>query len=230
VTSKTWALVKQLRFLQLTLYMIFFMVALPFLGHEFLLRFFTSIFLLNALLVTLSASGKKIRMQWLLWCIFAAATILTVLFLYDSDLHRRILYLEFSNICNILLLLLCLGNILAFIFESRQVTVDIIFAAIVAYLLIAFVFSEGYLLLHNVSPHSFNIAAGTSPPELEFAHGTMIYYSFITITTVGLGDILPQTPVARTMTILEAMIGQFFVAILVAWLVGRFISQEKKSS
>jgi voltage-gated potassium channel len=229
MASKTWALIKQLRFLQLTLYIIFVMFALPFLGHEFILRLFTSIFLFNALLVTLSASGKKIRLQWLLWALFAAATFLTVLFLYDSDLHRRALYLKLANISTILLLLLCLGNILAFIFESRQVTLDIIFAAVVAYLLIAFVFSEGYLLLHNFSPHSFNIAAGASPAEIETLHGDMMYYSFITITTVGLGDIVPLGPVARALTVLEAMIGQFFVAILVAWLVGRFISQEKKS-
>jgi Ion channel len=229
MASKNWALVKQLRFLQLTLYIVFVMFALPFLGHEFLLRIFTSIFLFNALLVTLSASGKKIRFQWFLWVLFAAAIILDLLFLYDSDLHRRALYLEFSNICTILLLLLCLGNILAFIFESQTVTLDTIFAAVVAYLLIAFVFSEGYLLLHNFSPHSFNIAAATSPAAVEILRGDMMYYSFITITTVGLGDIVPQSPVARVLTVLEAMIGQFFVAILVAWLVGRFISQERKS-
>ncbi len=76
MASKTWALIKQLRFLQLTLYIVFVMFALPFLGHEFILRLFTSIFLFNALLVTLSASGKKIRLQWLLWALFAAATVL----------------------------------------------------------------------------------------------------------------------------------------------------------
>jgi Ion channel len=229
VTSKTWALVKQFRFLQLTVYIVFVMFALPFLGHEFLLRLFTNIFLFNALMVTLSASGKKIRLQWLLWVLFATATILTALFLYDSDLHRQALYLKFTNICTILLLLICLVNILAYIFQSHTVTLDTIFAAIVAYLLIALVFSESYLLLHNFSPHSFNIATGTSPTEVEHLHGDMMYYSFITITTLGLGDILPQTPPARGLTVLEAMIGQFFVAILVAWLVGRFISQEKKS-
>ena len=59
-------------------------------------------------------------------------------------------------------------------------------------------------------------------------HGVMLYFSLVIITTVGVGDIVPLTPVARTLTVIEAMTGQFFVAILVAWLVGRFISQSPR--
>lgn len=227
MSLKAWEIVKELRFLQLTLYIIFFLFASPFFGHELLFRLFTSIFLFNALLVTLSASGEKIKLKWVLWVLFGAATILNGLFFYDLDPGRRVIYLELTVICTILLLLLCLGNILAFIFGSSTVTLDTIFASVVAYLLIAFTFSEAYLLVYNFSPTSFNLSAATTPAGVETLHGVMIYYSFITITTVGLGDIVPLSPLARSMTALEAMIGQFFVAILVAWLVGRFILQEK---
>jgi voltage-gated potassium channel len=222
---KTWALVKELRFLQLTLYIIFFLFASPFFGHEWILRLFSSIFLLNALLVSISASGKTVHMKWLLWVLFGAAVIFTVLFLWPLVPTKRLMFLKLAIGCDVLVLLICLGAILAFIFATKQVTLDTIFAAVVAYLFIAYTFAQTYLLLYLFSPQSFNFPASVSPAAFDSFHGEIIFYSLIIITTVGIGDIVPQTPIARTLTVLEAMIGQFFVAILVAWLVGRFISQ-----
>jgi hypothetical protein len=53
----------------------------------------------------------------------------------------------------------------------------------------------------------------------------LVYYSFVTMTTVGYGDITPVSPPARTLSWLEAMMGQFYIAVLVAALVGIRISQ-----
>ncbi len=206
--------------------MIFFLFAFPSFGNEWLLRLFSSIFLLNALLVSLSASGKTIHGKWLLWFLFGASVIFTSLCLTSSDPDRRLVFLKLAIMSDITLLLLCLAAILAFIFETTRVTVDTIFAAVVAYLLIAFTFAQGYLLLHFFSPGSFNLSPAVTTASFQSFHGQMIYYSLIIITTVGIGDIIPQTQAARALTALEAMVGQFFVAILVAWLVGRFISQS----
>jgi hypothetical protein len=226
VGPKTWTLVKELRFLQLTLYFIFFLFAFPSFSNEWLLRLFSSFFLLNALLVSLSASGKTIHVKWLLWVLFGTSAVFTFLCLTASDPDRRLIFLKLAIISDIILLLICLAVILAFIFETTRVTVDTIFAAVVAYLLIAFTFAQAYLLLHFFSPGSFNLSAAVTTASFQTFHGQMIYYSLIIITTVGIGDIVPQTQPARALTAMEAMVGQFFVAILVAWLVGRFISQS----
>ncbi len=223
--TESWLLLKELRFLQLTLYSIFFLFAIPLFGHEWILRLFSSIFLLNALLVSLSASGKTVRLKWLLWILFGASVIFTSLYLSPLVPTRRPVFLKLAIGSDVFLLLICLVAILAFIFESKRVTLDTIFAAVVAYLIIAFTFAQAYLLLHYVSPQSFNLPAVVTPAAFGSFHGDMIFYSLIVITTVGIGDIVPQTPVARMLTVIEAMVGQFFVAILVAWLVGRFISQ-----
>ncbi len=225
VGQKTWALIKELRFFQLTLYIIFFLFASPFFGHEWILRLFSSIFLLNALLVSLSASGKTVHLKWLLWILFGAAVLFTFLYLSPLVPTGRLIFLKLAIGCDVLMLLICLGTILAFIFASPQVTLDTIFAAVVAYLIIAFTFAEGYMLLHYFSPQSFNLPVAVTPAAFDTYHGDMIFYSLIIITTVGIGDIAPLTPTARALTVVEAMVGQFFVAILVAWLVGRFISQ-----
>lgn len=226
MVAKTWLLLKKLRFLQLTLYIIFFLFASPFFGHYWILRLFSSIFLLNALLVSISASGKTVHMKWLLWVLFGATVIFSALFLSPLVPTKHLILLKLAIGCEVLVLLVCLGAILAFIFATTQVTLDTIFAAVVAYLFIAFSFAQGYMLLHLFSPQSFNLPASAPPAALDSYHSDMIFYSLIIITTVGIGDIVPQTPIARTMTVLEAMIGQFFVAVLVAWLVGRFISQS----
>lgn len=224
---KTWALLKELRFLQLTLYIIFFLFAFPLFGHDWLMRLFSSVFLLNALLVSLSASGRAVRVKWLLWIAFGASMIFTILFLWPLVPSERLLFLKLAILCDVLVLLICLSAILSFIFACQEVTLDTIFAAVVAYLIIAVTFAQGYLLLHYFSPQSFNLPAAATPAAFNSFHGAMLYYSLIIITTVGIGDIVPQTPVAQILSALEAMVGQFFVAILVAWLVGRFISQSK---
>jgi voltage-gated potassium channel len=226
VGAKTWLLLKKLRFLQLILYIIFFLFASPFFGHDWILRLFSSIFLLNALLVSISASVKTVHMKWLLWVLFGAVVIFIALFLSPLVPTKRLMFLQLAIGCEVLVLLVCLGAILAFIFETTQVTLDTIIAAVVAYLFIAFTFAQAYMLLHLFSPQSFNLSEPVTPAAFDNYHGEMFYYSLIVITTLGIGDIVPQTPIARTMTVLEAMIGQFFVAVLVAWLVGRFISQS----
>ena len=227
MATKKWAWLKELRFLQLTLYIIFFLFTFPLLGHDWVLRLFSNIFLLNALLVSLSASSKAARLKWLLWMLFGIIVGLTVLYLSPLEPGHRLLFLRLAVGCDMVLLLICLVAILGFIFESPQVTLDTIFAAVVAYLIIAFTFAKAYMLLHSLLPQSFNLSAQLTPTSYTIFEADMIYYSLIVITTVGIGDIAPLTPVARALTAIEAMTGQFFVAILVAWLVGRFISQSK---
>jgi hypothetical protein len=228
VVSEKWAWLRDLRFLQLTLFIIFFLFTVPLLGQEWLLRLFSNIFLLNALLVSLSADGKAVRLKWLLWPLFGIVTGLTVFYLSPlAEPANRLIFLRLAIGCDMLLLIICLYAIFSFIFQSLEVTLDTIFAAVVAYLFIAFAFAQAYMLLNSVIPQSFNLAAPVDPASYRLFQDDLIYYSLIVITTVGIGDIIPLNPAARALTVIEAMTGQFFVAIMVAWLVGRFLSQSQ---
>ena len=225
MAEKKLTLLKELRFLQLIFYIVFFLLIFPTLSHDWLLRLFSGIFLLNTLLVSISAGGKEIRWKWLYWIFFGGAILFSILYVTPIYPELHPLFFILASTFDILLLLSCLGTILSFIFESPRVTPDTIFAAVVAYLMIAFTFGLIYLLLFFLAPQSFNLTPPTTVASIGLLQGTMLYYSLVIITTLGLGDIVPLTHLARLLTVLESMTGQFFVAILVAWLVGRFISQ-----
>ena len=67
---------------------------------------------------------------------------------------------------------------------------------------------------------------GSVAPNTENYQVEMIYYSFVTLATLGYGDIVPDTSLTRSVAIVEAVIGQFYVAIVVAVLVSAFVAQR----
>jgi len=117
--------------------------------------------------------------------------------------------------------------ILRAIFTRGSISLDSIFGAICAYLLLGMAWGSLYSAIEVLQPGSFQ-AAGKMADALgstEARGPVLVYYSFITMTTVGYGDITPVSPPARTLAWLEAMMGQFYIAVLVAFLVGIRLSQ-----
>ena len=114
--------------------------------------------------------------------------------------------------------------ILKEVLRETEVTRETIFAAVVAYLLIALMWAFLYMLLELAIPGSFSFPdAGVRNETVRFQ-----YLSFITITTLGYGDITPVTNKASALTILEAVIGQIYMVVLVAWLVGMHVSRKSR--
>ena len=101
----------------------------------------------------------------------------------------------------------------------RRGTVDSerIFAALDAYLMAGLIFSVCYLILEQSWPASFGTPAVT---DLDLSGA--VYFSFVTIATLGYGDITPASEAARGLAILEAVAGQLYIAVLVARLVGLY--------
>ncbi len=112
--------------------------------------------------------------------------------------------------------------ILSFVFREREVTLNVIYGSIVVYLLIAIMWAFVFSVLEAIQPGSF--AIGDS--QIEVGRSLFIYYSFVTITTLGYGDISPITAPANSFSFLEAVTGQLYLAILIARLVGIHIAQS----
>jgi uncharacterized membrane protein len=117
-----------------------------------------------------------------------------------------------------------LANILA-----RSVSADAIFGAVCGYLLLGIIWGLAYSSLETAQPGSFRIAETPAAANDDPApcHGILTYYSLVTLTTVGYGDVTPTTPAARTLSWLEAVTGQFYLAVLVAGLVGLHIGRAR---
>ena len=100
------------------------------------------------------------------------------------------------------------------VFRSRAVDHDVLAGAACCFILIAFAWSSAYVWLEVSQPGSFSIPAGADPwPEL-------LYFSFVTLTTLGYGEITPTVDAARSLVLLEAVVGVLYSAIVVARLVG----------
>ncbi len=109
--------------------------------------------------------------------------------------------------------------------RARVITLDGILASVVAYQLIGMFFAQIYTLAIVVDPSSLHLPESVAPNTENF-QVEMIYFSFVTLATLGYGDIVPDTNLTRSVTILEAVIGQFYVAVIVALLVSAFVSQR----
>ncbi len=104
---------------------------------------------------------------------------------------------------------------------TGSITSNDIVGAICIYMLMGLIWAIVYLLLAQTTPGAFN-GLPQAPWLDNFA--AAVYFSFVTITTLGYGDISPALPVARFFVIMEAIVGVFYMAILVASLIGARIS------
>ena len=98
--------------------------------------------------------------------------------------------------------------------------------AVVPYLSLATIFASAYGLTWELSPGAFaNLVAQVGGPQEV---GTMLYFSLTTLTTTGYGDIVAVNPFARSLANLEALIGQFYLAITVARLITLELADRRR--
>jgi voltage-gated potassium channel len=124
------------------------------------------------------------------------------------------------------------ATLLRNVLSRHEVTADIIFGAMCVYLLVGVSWGFVYALVELANPGSFdfgplaNYAAGSTQ---HGGLGLFGYYSLVTLSTLGYGDITPVAPLARSLSSLEAIIGQLYIAVLIARLVGIHIAQKHGS-
>lgn len=122
------------------------------------------------------------------------------------------------------------GLILVDILRAKMVTLDIIAAGISVYLFFGNICGLVYAVIGRVDPNAFTIPATTASylgDNLGDVSSAM-YFSFVTLTTLGYGDITPINDFARSLAFLEAAMGQIYLTVLIASLVGIHISSSDK--
>jgi hypothetical protein len=109
-------------------------------------------------------------------------------------------------------------------FRGSDVSVHHVQGAVAAYLLLGLVWAAAYALVAALHPGAFTSATPLSQDR------SFVYYSFITLTTVGYGDVSPVHPAARSLAILEALVGQLYPAVLLARIVTLHTQKAGRSS
>ena len=122
----------------------------------------------------------------------------------------------------IVFIVILIGVLLKSIFVGERITSDKIYAAVSGYLLLGILWALIYWVIENIDTTSF----GRPIQRWEGNMSELIYFSFTTLTTLGYGDLTPNTPVTQTLTYLEAVSGVLFIAVLIAGIVGMFIAQR----
>ena len=208
------------RFLILICLILGTIVLVPILKEFAALRIFLDIFITAIYISMVFTVGQKKRHLYIGVLLAMAMLIsLWLQYFYQSNLIFAI-----GRICGILLFIMVIINTLAFIFKSEDVTIEVIYAAILVYLLMALMWSFVYVLLELINSASFNVAMSLEQGSQMWS----IYYSFVTITTLGYGDITPANELASSFSILEAVVGQLYLVVVVARLVGMHVSGKSR--
>jgi hypothetical protein len=120
-------------------------------------------------------------------------------------------------------------NILGYILRAPRVSSEILCAAIANYLLLGLLWSFAYTMIASAVPDAF--AFSTGPESGHVMKGfNSIYFSFATLSTIGYGDISPVSGGARMLAVAEAVVGMFYVTMLIARLVSLYSSEELNGS
>jgi len=178
--------------------------------------------------------GMKRRFAILFLSVIGLAVLLRVLYmqLEGAGAGQGVLNIihgaEYS--VKILFFLYAITAILRNMFREDHISPEMIFASLCVYLLLGLLWAEAYSLLNLVEGGSFSYSFGGGD-QANFMGNTgeqtavPLYYSFITMTTLGYGDIYPITPSGRMLSSLQAVVGQLYLTVLVAWLVGLHVAR-----
>lgn len=134
----------------------------------------------------------------------------------DLELVSRILFILFLVIVAI--------NLLIEIVKSKNVDTDLIFSAVAVYVLFGFCGAILAAVITLYNPDAFNLSGSSNNQFHQF-----FYFSYITITTTGYGDVLPLTPIAKTLAIFLALFGNLYLTVIIGILIGKYLSGSSQT-
>jgi voltage-gated potassium channel len=220
-TFATW------RFLLLTLLICAYLLTTPLIVGNWPVQMVLEALLLATVVVTVSANRRWRTLRSVLvalWLLSVAGTLLSV-FSIRPDLWQWYRTIELLTLVPVLAVVA--AGMLAFVRHERTLTIDSIFATVAAYLLLALLFTQIYLCLMTWDPASFALPVEVAGRPIHLLQADMTYFSLVTLATVGYGDVLPITHTARMLAMFQAVVGQFYFAVVVALFVGMYSSQRQ---
>ncbi len=189
-----------------------FVFILPLLKYPRLTELFNAIAYSFMLLSVFSIIDKKTR--FLKYMVVAASFLIWLMYFSSSQASSYVAFLFSVVVFTITTVVMVMQ-----IVSSKTVTGKVIVETICGYLLIGVIFGFLNSVLLWINPGSIGI---DSPKTMA----DIMYYSFITITTIGFGDISPVSPGAKSLSILFGVISQLYLTIIMALIIGKFLNSK----
>jgi len=217
----------QWRFLQLLLILFFWMLVYPRIERTWLAHLILQVVMLDVMLVTLWANpdwGRIRRLVVGLLLLSISASIVANLPLPEAWARVNA---TTQGALHLPIVAACAVGVLTFVFRSERPTLDGIFATVVAYLLVAMIFAQLYQIALVWNPDALHLTVPLDQLNPQSRGGQLVYFSVVTLSTVGYGDILPTSEITRMLAAIEAITGQFYVAVIVAVFVGMYAAHAQ---
>jgi len=180
-------------------------------------------------LVLLAATYVNRTQRWILWAavLLGVGTIAGLAIAHTSGSSGARIIAELLGLGLLGITTFVLLNTLV---QARDVRVDTLVGGICVYLLIGLCFALVFRLVVDVSPGAF-ISDGevlaVRPDDVSSLSTRLLYFSFITLTTVGYGDITPKGELAQMLSAAEALVGQLYLAIFIARMMGLYMGNAR---
>ena len=194
---------------------------IPFFPREFHRIIYSVCYTMLFLLSVLSIEKAQNRL--------VIAVIVVVVLEWISELWYLTILHVTSLMVSILLFELIVVLMIIQIARAKSITPRILVESVIAYLLLGLSFAIMMALITHVDPTAFSFPHLKEPilPDVYYI-SEYIYYGFVTLTTLGYGDIVPLTPAAKSFSIFTAIVGQMYVAIIIAMLVSKYLGQKNR--
>ncbi len=216
---------QRLGHLELLLMLIALLAIQSFLSTDnaFQAAIFNLLFLGLVLSAIRTLSESRVRM--------VAALIIAVVayaFSWAAAATGSAMFVSANYCCHIFVFAILLMALVESVFREGPVDSNRIMGAISIYLVLGLIFAMAYSLLETLQPGAFRVAQDEAGDDLSHdLVGNFIYFSSVTLTTLGYGDIVPASRPARMFATLEATLGQLYIAVVIARLVGLHITQKR---
>jgi Ion channel len=190
-------------------------------GGQLILSFLFSLVLLAAVL----AVANRKRVLVIAVALFIPAIAGRWINHFRPDLVPPPVFL----VSGLVLIVFAIAHLLHFVLRAPSVTTEVLCASISAYLMLGLMWTMAYWLVDQLTPGgAFSFNTNTGPRSMNGFTG--FYFSFITLSTVGYGDITPVSRIARWLAAMEAMTGLLYVAVLIARLVSLYSGPKSDDS
>ena len=197
---------------------IFAAFVLPLLPVKWQGLIFRTVYSLIYILAVLSLEKRGNRLLTLFFTTFLLEWI-------SSIFNLEIIHI-ISRSANVIFFLVIVALLIRQIAQSKEVTASVIMDSITGYLLLGLVYSIFITIIIEKSPGSYSNIPVDMVQQNGVDASVPLYYSFVTIASLGYGDICPVKPLSRSLATFIAVSGQFYMAVIVALLVGKFSSQR----